>query len=132
MERFSPPGELRRKQRLIRDLVRSRRVKLKFRRPELSLLEAVVARGDRRIGELIRAAWEEGARFDDWGEHFDLRKWEAAWEKTGLDREFYLAPPYHPGETLPWSHIETGIPERILAGEAGKAGGDGESAPDSR
>ncbi len=121
---LSSPGELRRKQNLIRDLVRSRRVKLKFRRPELSLLEGVIARGDRRIGELIRAAWEEGARFDDWGEYFDPRKWETAWEKTGLDREFYQKFPYGHEEVLPWSHIETGVPRSILVKEAKKAVGE--------
>lgn len=118
---LTPPAELRRRQNLIRELVRSRRVKLKFRRPELSLLEGVISRGDRRIGGLIRAAREGGARFDDWGEYFDPRKWEEAWEKTGLDREFYLNFPYAPGEVLPWSHIETGVPASVLVGEAEKA-----------
>jgi radical SAM family uncharacterized protein len=89
--------------------------------PETSLLEAVLSRGDRRLGRAILRAWELGCRFDAWHEHLDWGKWQQALAERGLDPSFYAH--REPGlfEKLPWSHIEAGVSEAYLRGEWLKA-----------
>ena len=113
--------EIREKQKIIRRGVKSGRVRLKFRPPVMSRIEGILARGDRRLSELLRAAWEAGCRFDDWGECFQPELWEIALEKSSLSPDFYLNPPYAYRDQLPWSHIESGIGAEILIRESKKA-----------
>ena len=89
--------------------------------PETSLLEAILSRGDRRLGRVILRAWELGCRFDAWHEHLDWGKWQQALAECDLDPSFYAH--REPGlfEKLPWSHIETGVSEAYLRGEWLKA-----------
>ena len=111
------PEELAAKQLLIKRSVRGGKVKLKFRSPFLSLIEALLARGDRRAGRLIEEAWRGGCRFDDWRESFQPRAWEDAIARSGLDLESAFRFPYSAGETLPWGHIDSGVSASILARE---------------
>ncbi|MBL7220920.1 MAG: TIGR03960 family B12-binding radical SAM protein [Phycisphaerae bacterium] len=90
----------------LNDISRRSAVNFKFHWIELSILEAVVCRGDRRVGKVILAAWKNGARMDAWREHFDYEKWTAAFEQTGIDPAFYAHREIPAGETLPWSHIQ--------------------------
>lgn len=113
--------EIREKQKMIRRGVNSGRVRLKFRLPEMSRVEGILARGDRRLGKLLRAAWEEGCRFDDWWESFTPERWEKAFRNSPLTPEFYLNPPYVYGDPLPWSHIESWVSAEVLARESRKA-----------
>lgn len=89
------------------ELKRSRRasVRISTHSPERSVLEAVLARGDRRLGAVIHEAWRRGARLDGWDEWFDEGRWRAAFEVTGVDPAFYAhrVRPYT--ERLPWEHI---------------------------
>jgi len=80
-------------------------VHLQFHNPERSVLEAVFARGDRRLGPLIYEAWQRGARFDAWDETFDNRIWLDAYEATGIDPDFYAHRERGFDELLPWDHI---------------------------
>jgi len=91
--------------RRLRDLSRRSAVNFRFHWVERSLLEAVIARGDRRIGEVIEAAWRAGARMDAWNEHFDYARWQAAFEQTGLDPESLSCRELPLDTPLPWSHI---------------------------
>jgi hypothetical protein len=97
--------------------------------PETSLLEAILSRGDRRLGRAILRAWELGCRFDAWHEHLDWGKWQQALAERSLDPSFYAH--REPGlfEKLPWSHIEAGVSEAYLRGEWLKAQ-RGEPTPD--
>jgi len=90
----------------LNDISRRSAVNFKFHWIELSMLEAVICRGDRRVGSAILAAWKNGARMDAWREHFDYKKWTAAFEQTGIDPAFYAHREIPAGETLPWSHIQ--------------------------
>ncbi len=82
--------------------------------PQTSFLEAVLARGDRRLGPVILRAWELGARFDAWSESFDAGRWRQAFAEVGLDPDFYAyrLRPFH--EALPWGHIEVGVRPEFL------------------
>ena len=89
----------------LKDLSRRSPVQFKFHRIERSILEAVISRGDRRIGSLIEAAWRNGARMDAWDEHFDYDKWASAFEQTGIDPAAHAHREIPLDERLPWSHI---------------------------
>ncbi len=98
---------------------RSRRspVQFKFHMIERSILEGVIARGDRRVAEAIEAAWRAGARLDGWSEHFDWNKWAAAFEQTGIDPAFYAHRQRRLDEVLPWDHIAVARSRDALAAE---------------
>ena len=72
---------------------------------ETSLLEGVIARGDRRVGEAIELAWRRGARFDAWSEHFQPKLWWQALAEAGIDVARILHEPYPLASPLPWDHI---------------------------
>ena len=80
-------------------------VQFKFHFIERSILEGVISRGDRRLAEVIEAAWRAGARFDAWNEHFKLDIWAKAFADCGVDPAFYAHRQRDPSELLPWDHI---------------------------
>ncbi len=108
--------ELRRKQRLLREVARQERVDFKWHESELSWLEGIFARGDRRLGDVLETAWRMGARFDSWDEKMDVSRWRAALGKHGVDTAAYLGT--IPVEArLPWDHVDIGLDEGFLARE---------------
>ncbi|WP_347488067.1 TIGR03960 family B12-binding radical SAM protein [Desulfoscipio sp. XC116] len=110
-------AELKRKQLLLRDLLRSRGLVFKWHDTRSSFLEAVLSRGDRRLAGAIEAAWRNGARFDGWSEFFDLGKWLKAFESTGIDPEGYAYRRYQYDDVLPWDHIGAGVSKKYLVRE---------------
>jgi radical SAM superfamily enzyme YgiQ (UPF0313 family) len=72
---------------------------------ELSLLEGVLSRGDRRVADALELVWRRGARLDSWREHFDPDRWWRALADAGLDADAILHRPYEPGDKLPWDHL---------------------------
>lgn len=109
------------KKRILRDTIKSGKVKLKFHPVELSRIEGVFARGDRRLGRTLEAAREEGCRFDGWRECFNKEGWDRAFKRTGVDMERYLSPGYGYADPLPWDHIGTGVEKAVLVREARQA-----------
>lgn len=103
--------------RRLKELARRSAVQFKLHRIERSIVEAVIARGDRRVGAAVEAAWRLGARFDAWNEHFDCDKWAAALEQTGIDPAFYAHRERLPEELLPWDHIDSGPSRQMLQDE---------------
>ena len=104
------------RQRLI-GLKRSHRsaVRINTHHPQCSVLEAVLARGDRRLGAAIHAAWRRGARFDGWTECFRWEIWQNAFAETGVDPAFYAHRERSPKERMPWDHIGLHLPREFLA-----------------
>jgi len=92
----------------------------RYHSPQISFLEGVFSRGDRRLGRLMELAWQAGARLDGWDEHFDLTRWQKAAELCGLDLDNYLRA-RDMDETLPWQHLQTGVDQQFLQDELTKA-----------
>lgn len=115
----------------IKDRIKDRKIKFRYHHPATSMMEAIIARGDRKVGRLLYRAWELGCRFDGWSEYFDLSKWEQAMEDTGITPEFYAyrERPYE--EILPWDFIDIGVSKEYLKREYEKALAE-EVTPDCR
>lgn len=92
----------------------------RYHSPQISYLEGVFSRGDRRLARLLELAWQEGARLDGWDEHFDLSRWQKAAELCELDLDDFLRA-REMAETLPWQHLGTGVDFQFLKDEWQKA-----------
>ena len=102
---------------------------LSWRDPGVSLLEAALSRGDRRLGRVIYAAWKSGSTFDAWDERFNYPNWLDAFAKSGLEPAFYARRERPLDETLPWAHIDPGLTTEFLKREYQRAL-KGEETPD--
>ena len=80
-------------------------VQLKRHDIDTSLLEGIISRGDRRVGEAIELAWRRGARMDSWTEQLDPQRWWHALRDVGLDALQLLHQPFELNERLPWDHV---------------------------
>ena len=89
-------------------------MKLNWNDPQETHFEAWLSRGDRRLAEVIRTAWELGARFDAWQEHFNYDLWKQAFVHAGLDPAFYTTRNRELDEAFPWDHIKTGVKKSFL------------------
>ena len=72
-------------------------------------MEGLLSRGDRRVAAVIRAAWEDGGRFDGWSEHFSYQRWMKAAEAAGIDVDWYTTREREENEVLPWDHLDAGL-----------------------
>jgi radical SAM superfamily enzyme YgiQ (UPF0313 family) len=107
--------DIRRKQALLRDeFERARGIIFNWNDPEESLMEAFLSRGDRRLGVVIRSAWEKGARFDAWNEWHRPELWRAAFAEHNLDPAWYAHRVRLADEIFPWDHISAGVEKRWL------------------
>ncbi len=109
------------KQMLLKDKVRSKQITYNYHENKLSFLEAVFARGDRRLGKALIKAWELGCKFDGWGEYFKYDIWMKAFEECGIDPYFYATRKREYDEILPWDHIDIGVSKKFLISESKKA-----------
>ncbi len=121
-EPMAPPDLLHARQELIKHATGSRKIKLKFHKIDRSIIEGVFARGDRRLGGVLIAAWRNGARMDAWDELFNLDAWHRAFDDAGFDpvAEFALRA-RDVDELLPWSTIDTGVRREFLLEERRRA-----------
>jgi radical SAM family uncharacterized protein/radical SAM-linked protein len=126
-----PLEESQRRIRFIQSALRGKRVRVKWNQPELSWLEGVFSRGDRRLTGALIEAWRLGARFDAWGEHFRINLWEEAFRRSGLNPEFYLYRSRSMDELFPWDHIKSRVKKSYLEREWKKAL-QGKITPDCR
>jgi radical SAM family uncharacterized protein/radical SAM-linked protein len=105
-------------------------LKIRYHTIETSLLEAILARGDEKTGELLFHAWKGGARFDGWSECFDFSLWESAARDSGFDFDQNLEN-RDPQSPLPWDFIDTGVATEFLQQELSRAD-TSETTPDCR
>lgn len=89
-------------------------IKMSYNIPDSTLLESWLSRGDRRLGNVIKTAWEKGAKFDAWGERDNLHIWRAAFEENQLDPDFYAFRERNFDEILPWDLINIGVTKKFL------------------
>jgi radical SAM family uncharacterized protein len=121
------------KQNLLRKKLRevSKSIVFNWHDARLSFLEAVLARGDRRLGKVLVNAWRKGCRFDGWNEHFDYNSWMKAFYEENIDPSFYANRIREFGEKLPWDHIDMGVSKKFLERECVRAY-KGEITPNCR
>ena len=99
----------------------SRNITYNWHDARVSLLEAVFARGDRRVGKVLLKAWENGCKFDGWNEYFNYDVWMKSFNEEGIEPAFYANRERNFDEVLPWSHLNMGVSERFLQRERERA-----------
>ena len=105
----------------IKDQLNKKSIKYNWHEADVTVLEGILARGDRRIGTAIRQAYENGALYDAWGENFVYKHWQDAFEQTGIDPSFYTERERSRDEILPWDFIQIGVTKKYLWNEWEKA-----------
>lgn len=127
----TPKGEIEQKIEYLKGRLKKMRVSFKWHRTEMTYLEAVFSRGDRRLGKVIEAAWRTGCRFDSWTERLDFHKWKEAFAQWDIDPDFYASRQISLNETLPWEHLSAGVTKDFLIKEYNRAAA-GRLIPDCR
>ena len=130
-EKQIEPQEYLRRCRLLKEHFYSKSIEYDYHSVELSTLEAVFARGDRRLGRVIEEAVKRGARLDGWDEYFDYGKWHEAFVACGIPEAFYTTRGYGEEELLPWDVIDVGVSKKFLLRERQRAYA-GQVTPDCR
>ena len=120
-EKQITPQEYLRRCRLLKEHFYSKSIEYNYHAPDLSRLEAIFARGDRRLGAVLEEATMNGARLDGWDEYFNYSIWFDALSKCGIDPDFYTVRGYGENEVLPWDTIDVGISKRFLQLERKRA-----------
>lgn len=113
--------EIDRKQKLLVRRLQSKKIKLSTHQDDTSILEACLAKGDRRMSEVVYKAWLKGCELDGWSEHFDFSKWREAFDECGLDMAFYANRKREYDEIMPWDHLDYLVSKRFLISENKKA-----------
>ena len=123
--------EYERRVNLLREAIKTKTVTYNWHDSDTSFLEAVLARGDRRMGKVLETAWRKGAKLDAWEEYFSLDRWLEAFDQCGLDPHFYANRTREKDELMPWAMISSGVTESYLWGERERAFA-GVTTPDCR
>jgi radical SAM family uncharacterized protein/radical SAM-linked protein len=119
------------KLRWIKERLKLPGVQVKWQDPAVSVLEGLLARGDRRIAELLVAAVELGCKFDGWSDRFDWKRWREAFALAGIDPGFYSQRRRQLDESLPWDHIDARV-DKLFLQEQWRQGLRGEQIDDCR
>ncbi len=130
-EKQISPAEYLRRCKLLKSHFYSKSITYDYHAPDLSRLEAIFARGDRRLGAVIEEAVKNGAKLDGWDEYFNYGIWFDALKTCGIDADFYTVRGYGEEEILPWDTIDVGISKRFLLKERRQAY-NGKITPDCR
>lgn len=113
--------EFRRKSFLIKDSIKDKKIVFNYHNSELSYMEAIFARGDRRLSKLIHRAYKSGCKLDGWSEHFKFYTWIEAMEELNIDGDFYARRERELDEIFPWDFIDPGVNKKYLIREYKKA-----------
>ncbi|MDP4108438.1 MAG: TIGR03960 family B12-binding radical SAM protein [Bacillota bacterium] len=109
-----PLAEIERRQQYLRDKLRIKNVTFHWHEAKNGYLEAIFARGDRRLGSVLERAWRQGCKFDGWDEFFRFDKWMEAFRFCGLESDFYALRTRGAEEVFPWDHISCGVTKAHL------------------
>lgn len=113
--------EIEKRQKILKKLLRDRHISYKWHEGKVSFLEAVLARGDRRLGKVLKEAHMLGCKFDGWDEYFSFENWMEAFSRANVDPKFYVYRERSIDEVLPWDIINAGIDKNFLIAELKKA-----------
>ena len=120
-EKQITPEEYLRRCRLLKSHFYSKSIEYNYHGPDLSRLEAVFARGDRRLGTVIEEAVKNGAKLDGWDEYFNYSNWFDAFNTCGIDTDFYTVRGFGEDEILPWDTIDVGVTKKFMLRERKRA-----------
>ncbi len=109
------------KQDFLKKNLTNKAIKFNWHEPEISVLEAVMAKSDRRLSKAIYRAWELGCKFDSWGEFFKFNTWLKAFEDVGIDYKYYSEREINLDENLPWDHIDVLVSKTFFKKEYNNA-----------
>ena len=123
--------EYERRVKLLREAINTKTVTYNWHDGDTSFLEAVLARGDRRLGKVLECAWRKGAKLDAWEDYFSLARWQEAFAECGVDPAFYAYRRREKDEIMPWNMISSGVTENYLWREYENAKA-GVTTPDCR
>lgn len=115
------PEEYLRRARLLKSHFYSKAVDYDYHAPDLSRLEAVLARGDRRLGAVLEEVVRAGGRLDGWDEYFQYQIWLDAFARCGVDPDYYTVRGFGEDEVLPWDTIDVGVQKTFLLRERHRA-----------
>ena len=113
--------ELKRKQQLLLETCTTKKITFRFHNTDLTFLEGVFARGDRKLCNVIETAYRYGCTFDSWDDKFNFDAWMKAFEDCGISTSFYANRRREYDEILPWDHINSGIRKQFFIDECEKA-----------
>ncbi len=113
--------ELIEKQEYLKSCIKDKRIRYTYHDAKVSAVEAVLARGDRRVGKAIEIMVNDGVYLDAWDENFDYDKWMSAFFRAGVDPAFYTSRGFGLDEVLPWDIIDAGVTKEFLLRERNKA-----------
>lgn len=119
------------KQKYLREKLRDKRIKYNYHDIRTSFIEAVFAKGDRRLADVLELAHKSGCHFDGWSEHFHYQVWIKVFEELGIDPHFYANKTLKYDDVLPWDHLESGVAKQFLIEEHQRAL-QGKLTPDCR
>ncbi len=105
------------KQKLLLDSVKTKKIKVSYHNPDVSMLEVILAKGDRRLCKAVYTAWKKGCKFDSWDEYFHFDKWLEAFKECGIDTSFYANRRFEYDEILPWDHLDYLVSKEFLIRE---------------
>lgn len=105
------------KQNLLLDSIKTKKIKVSYHDPNVSALEVILAKGDRRLCKAIYTAWKKGCRFDSWSEYFMYDKWLEAFDECGIQPAFYANRRFEYDEILPWDHLDYLVSKNFLIRE---------------
>ncbi len=109
------------KQKVLLENVHTHKIQVSWHQSHTSFLEGVLARGDRKLCDVMESAYRKGCKFDSWDEHFCFENWMAAFEECGIDPTFYNNRKREFSEILPWDHLDYGVRKEFLMHENEKA-----------
>lgn len=106
--------QLKEKQEHLMAAVKSRKISVSWHATPTSLLEGVLARGDRRVAQVLEKAYRSGCKFDSWDNHFQFDLWMKAFQECALDPAFYANRTRGFEELLPWEHLDYGVSKKFF------------------
>ena len=116
-----PPQNYLDRAHLVNDTVREqlnhKSIKYNWHEADMTLLEGVLSRGDRRVGQALLKVYEKGGIFDAWSEYFDYQRWADAFEECGVDMDFYTLRERDIDEIFPWDFVDVGVTKQFLKRE---------------
>ncbi len=119
------------KQKLLLGSTKSKKIKISYHDPNVSMLEVILAKGDRRLCPAIYAAWKKGCKFDSWEEYFKPELWLEAFADCGIDPSFYANRRFTYDEILPWDHLDYLVDKAFLVRE-NKTAHESKTTPNCR